>query len=159
MKSLKKMADLADKFERKLRKFAGSVDSTDVTLAVRPKSNPIIDANAPKLLSAGPGAVMVKKAQSAPDDKELHGGADLGGTIFVSGKKNAGKWQVTNLTIGGSVTGDKDVEAALLKAKTSLLALLKPALEAEFNRLAANWGDADTIDNVEVSVNSRNVAV
>lgn len=37
MKSLKKMADLADKFERKLRKFAGSVGSTDVTLAVRPK--------------------------------------------------------------------------------------------------------------------------
>jgi hypothetical protein len=164
MKSLDKLNKLADRFEYKLRKSgAGSVDSTDITLAVRPKSNPIIDANAPKLLTSGPGAVMIKKATAAPEGTELHGGVTMGGTIFVSGSKVGGKWKITALTLGGAATGDfaedADVAKALAAAKAALTKLLVPALEAEFNRLGANWGDADKIDNVEVSVNSKSVEI
>jgi hypothetical protein len=167
MKSLDKLNKLADRFEYKLRKnAAGSVDSTDITLAVRPKSNPVIDANAPTLLKNGPGVVMMKKATAALNAEpsvELHGNAKLGGTIFVSATKAGGKWQITSLTVGGSVDGDftndKDVLAAMEKAKQALVKALAPALTAEFNRLAPNWGDADKIDNVEVSVNEKSLGI
>ena len=167
MKSLDKLTKLADRFEHKLRKnAAGSVDSTDVTLAVRPKSNPIIDVNAGKLLQSGPGAVMLKKATVALNKEpsvELHGSASLGGSLFVKGSKTGGKWKVTAITVGGEITGnfkgDKDVELALATAKASLVKLLIPVIETEFNRLSANWGEADKVDNVEVSVNSKTVSI
>ena len=167
MKSLEKLNKLADRFESKLRKTAaGSVDSTDVTLAVRPKCNPVIDAKAPDLLKKGPGAVMMKKATAALNAEpsvELHGNAKLGGTIFVSASKAGGKWVITALTVGGSVDGDfaadKDVVAAMDAAKKALVAALAPVITAEFNRLAANWGEADKVDNVEVSVNEKSLGI
>lgn len=163
MKSLEKLNKLADRFEGKLRKYAaGTVDSTDVTMAVRPKSNPVIDAQAPNLLKNGPVAIMLKKATAAINAEpsvELHGTAKLGGTIFVSATKAGGKWAITALTVAGSVDGDfaadKEVQAAMEKAKKALVAALNPVITAEFNRLAANWGEADKIDNVEVMVNEK----
>ena len=167
MKSLDKLNKLADRFESKLRKTAaGNVDSTDVTLAVRPKSNPVIDAKAPDLLKKGPGAIMMKKATAALNkepSEELHGTAKLGGTIFVSASKVGGQWKITSLTVGGSVDGDfaadKDVLASLDAAKKALVAALASVITAEFTRLGANWGDADKVDNVEVSVNEKSIGI
>ena len=86
----------------------------------------------------------------------------LGGTLTFDAVKNGNAWKITKLNVPGSVTGDGAQDAkivgALETAKNKIKAQLVPALEKEFARLSANWGDAKIISNFEVDTKSKNIS-
>jgi len=172
MKSFKKIAELADRFEIKLNKYASEVGSTEiVTIAVRTICNPIIDANASKLL-APVLALMNKKADIAFNTKKdqngqpkvLSGLARLGNSISISAKKINNMWALTSIIVGRSLTEDfeSDTQLKILldNQSTQLQVMLNRAVTAELNRLKSNFApQEDSITNHSTSVNQVELGI
>ena len=142
MNSLDKLVRLADKFE----KYAGEVDSTMVTMMVRPIANAIIDKQAQGLLMK-----LV-----APLLQKAGGDAKLGESLTTSAKKVGSGWQITGCTVGSKSNGDPACDAAVAKAATILSASIRGALQAEFTKKASLL-EGDTITGHQVIVNEKTI--
>lgn len=157
MKSVSSVNQLVNRFATLINKYAeeGEVDSTSVTLAVRPIANKILKDNAPKLIENGP----VKLMTTIP----ATGYVSVGGKLFVSADKVNNKWKITSLTLKNELLGSASENPKIVQSTSAavekLKAMLKPALESEFQRLSSNWGDALKINNVEVDVEDSNVTI
>lgn len=126
-----------------LIKTAEEVDSTSVTLAVRPVVN--------KLLSRVLPASLSRLNKYVEGSKII-----LGGVLTISASKVSGKWKVSSLSFPGKILGtsseNQEAIQALDNEKVAVANILTPAIEKEFDRLDKNWVGADTISNVEVEV-------
>jgi hypothetical protein len=137
MNSLEKLVRLANKFD----KYAAEVDSTMVTLMVRPIANAIIEKQAQGLLMK-----LV-----APALQQVGGDAKLGGKITTTAKRVGKGWQITSCIVGSNIDTmtDKACIAGLSKAATILGASISGALQAEFNKKATLL-EGDTITGHQV---------
>jgi len=148
---------LANHFEYKLRKEAQTlqeVNSTSVTLIVRPTVNTIISQN-PTLANIVQG-VGNKIIQTNPD---LRGNLIVN-SFIVNANLVGGKWKINPGTSGfkitGSLIGDKSVSTIVKNALSSLNAKIFLQLEKEFNRISQmdkeGWAGT-TITNHETDIN------
>lgn len=144
MSSLDKLVRLANKFE----KFAEEVDSTTVTLTVRPIANAIIDKQAQPLLL---------KIVAPALQKGGGGDASLGDSFITNAKKVGKGWQVGACIVGSKSTNkDPAVITALDKAATILGSAIASALQLELNR-KPNLFVGDTVTGHETRVGNREI--
>lgn len=142
MNTLNKIVRLADRFERKLFKYAGEVDSSLTTPTVRASCNPIISSDGQKVIDS------VKKfieKKGYTYDKLF-----LGKEVSVSAVKSGGKWEVTKFTIKGEVAGDftendSSVKDFFEKSRDALInKKLIPVVQSEFNRMSKSFGEENS---------------
>ncbi len=157
MKSISTIHQMVNRFATLINKYAEEteVDSTSVTLAVRPIANKILKDNAPKLIENGPVKLMIAVPAT--------GYVSVGGKLFVSANKINNKWKITNLTLNNQLLGSAAENPKIVQSTSAVVeklkAMLKPALESEFQRLSSNWGDALKMNNVEIDVEESNSTI
>jgi len=142
MKSLSKLVSLANRFT----KYADEVDSSIVTLMVRPIANAIIEREAQELLMKLVAPVLQKTG----------GDVSLGGNFFTNARRAGSSWKVTNCTIDSKSTGNDAVDAAMTKVTTILVSHIVSALQAELAKKASLLV-GDTITNHQTQVNSKEI--
>jgi hypothetical protein len=152
---------LANHFEYKLRKEAQAakeVDSTGVTLAVRPTANTILGQN--------PGlATVLQAAANKIAAANIRGGLAIN-SFITNANLVGGKWkinpQTSGLKITGSLVNDKTASSIVKSALAALNAKLIAALEKEFNRLSQmdkeGWAGT-TITNHETDISGSNFEI
>lgn len=134
---------LAEKFERKLSKYAEEVDSTILTLTIRPKINDLLESFKPRFL-----AVVGAIAKSGKPDS---GDLAVGEHFFTSAAKVGGKWVVkpeSYVQVAGSLADHPSVKALV----GAFNAQARSIIQFELNRTAANL-QGDTITNHDSWVN------
>jgi len=150
MKSLKKIGELADRFECKLQAYATSeVDSTMVTLYVRPIVNDAIGkANIPAKLNS----ILTSAA-----NKGLSGDVIIGGQYFITNaRKVGGRWVIDPnttsfpLVITGDLTNDAGIKSQFVNIVNSLKSSIISSLNTKFNQSNLE-GDTITDHKTEVS--------
>jgi len=143
MKSISTINQMVSRFATLINKYAE---------AVRPIANKILKDNAPKLIENGPVKLMIAIPAT--------GYVSVGGKLFVSADKINNKWKITNLILNNELLGSAAENPKIVQSASAVVeklkAMLKPALESEFQRLSSNWGDALKINNVEVDVKDSN---
>lgn len=140
--SFAKVSKLADKFERKLSKYAqtatpasSEVDSTVVTLAVGPTTNTTLTTM--KFGDLINKAINDVNAKVYASGKELHG--DLKISSFVtSATSTGGKWKIdpakSGLKVEGTLMTDPVASAAIKAVVSAANAKIIPLLETQFNK-------------------------
>ena len=160
------MNDLADKFVLKLKKYAQTnmeIDSTNVTLAVRPVINNVLTkTNFNNVLSK---IIQDAANKAASSNIELSGNIKID-TFITTANGNSGKWKIDPLTSGlkvsGSLLNNKLVSSSIssLIMKTNLSIFSE--LEKELNRVSSTdkqgWA-GNKISNHETNINEVNVEI
>ncbi len=160
---ISKISRLADRFERKLSKYAqttpasSEVDSTVVTLAVRPTTN--------TALTTMKFGDLISKAIADASNKAASTGKELHGTVKISSfTTNAslvgGKWKIdpskSGLKVEGTLMSDPTAAAAITAVVKAANAKLIPLLETQFNKQSQmdkeGWAGT-TITNHSTDVN------
>lgn len=147
---------LADHFEYRLRKEAQAsqeVNSTSVTLIVRPTVNTIISQN-PTLANI----VQSVANKIVTTNPSLRGNLAIN-SFIVNANLVGGKWKINPATSGFKITGsllsDKSVPTLVKNALSSLNAKIFAQLEKEFNRISQmdkeGWAGT-TITNHETDI-------
>jgi hypothetical protein len=147
---------LANHFEYKLRKEAQAakeIDSTSVTMIVRPTVNTIISQN-PTLANIVQG-IANKLVTTNP---AIRGNLAIN-SFIVNASLVGGKWKINPATSGfkatGSLMADKSVPTLVKNALSSLNSKIFATLEKEFNRISQmdkeGWSGT-TITNHETDI-------
>jgi hypothetical protein len=150
---------LADHFEYRLKKEAQAakeVDSTSVTLAVRPNVNAIISQN-PTLANL----VQNIANKIVATNPSLRGDLAIN-SFIVNANLVGGKWKINPATSGFKITGslmkDKAVPTIVKNTLSSLNAKIFAKLEQEFNRQSSmdkeGWAGT-TITNHESEISGN----
>lgn len=161
-----RVSKLATKFEKKLAKYAqttSEVDSSNVTLAVRPAvNNALTTLKFNNLLqTALQGAVDKLFAAN----KELHGDVKISNFI-TNASLVGGKWKVdpakTGLKVSGTLLTDPTAAAAIKAVVSKANATIIPLLEAQFNKQSQmdkeGWAGT-TITNHDTDINEVNLDI
>lgn len=134
--SFDKVSKLATRFEKKLLKYAQTtteVDSTVVTLAVRPTTNTALTAM--KFSDAINKAIL--KVVSSPSNSELHGDVKIS-SITTNATLTNGKWKInpatSGLVISGTLMADPAAASAIKAVVSAANAKIIPLLETQFNK-------------------------
>jgi len=158
---MRSLYSLANYFEQKIKKEAQAnkeVDSTNVTLAVRPTVNTITAQN--------PGlATALQAAANKIAAANIKGGLAIN-SFITNASLVGGKWkinpQTSGLKITGSLANDKAANSIVRSALATLNAKIIAALEKEFNRLSQmdkeGWAGI-TITNHETEVSGSNFEI
>lgn len=165
MKSTNKIFKLADKFTLKLQKYAqtAEVDSSAVTLAVRPTVNNVLTKM--NFNAAITKAIQDVANKIAAVNQEMHGSIKID-TFVTNAVGGVGKWKInpanSGLKFGGSLSLDKSAGPALKQFISKVNAAIIPVLEKEFNRISLmdkeGWA-GNKITNHETNVNEVNLDV
>lgn len=142
MNSLDKLVRLANKFE----KFAEEVDSSIVTLAVRPIANAIIEKQAQPLLMKLVAPVLQK----------VGGDVSLGGSFITNAQRVGKGWKVGACTLASTSNGDPACDAAVAKAAMILGSTIANAIQIELTK-KSNLFVGDTITAHQTQVNSKEI--
>jgi hypothetical protein len=158
-----KISKLADKFERKLSKYAqtvspsSEVDSTVVTLAVRPTTNTTLTTmKFGDLINKAVTDAAVKLTNSG---KELHGDIKIS-SFTTNATSTGGKWKIdtakSGLKVGGTLMTDPIAAAAIKTVVSAANAKIIPLLETQFNKQSGmdkeGW-TGTTITNHSTDIN------
>lgn len=154
MKSLKRMYELADRFERKLKKLAGEVgDSGKLAQTALPVVELAIRTKGAELLKSMVLPVLLKSG--------LTGDVVLGGGNFTwSAMKSGGKWKVTGAKLDinyGPYANNPAVVAAGTAVVNKLIGMISPQLAQKLDRLdmGGGLGEADVVTNHTVMVDEK----
>lgn len=163
MKSYIILSHLADKFELKLKKYAQSsimeVDSTNVTLSVRPVVNKVLTNYNFAILVQNIIQNIVNKASDM--NKILHG--DLKIDTFIT-NASLGKtgWKIDPMTSGmkatGSLLNDNLTSSSLKTLLNKINIVIINDLNKEFNRVASNWSGNKITDH-ETMINEVTITI
>lgn len=160
MKSLDIINKLANKLEFKLQKYSQAVtevESTDVTLSVRPVVNNILSQV--KLDAALSKLIQDAANKAAENDQEIHGSLIIN-TYVTNAVLVDGRWKINPSTSGlkasGSLLNDKIIGPMIRQSISKVNTVIAQALEKEFNRLASNWAGSK-INNHETAVDEINI--
>lgn len=141
MKSTFKIIKLAERFEQKLVKIADEVDSTIVTLSVRPIVNPIING-AKKALDD-------KVMQIAKSGKIESGDIKIGEHFYTTAKLVGGahgKWVVDPSNTKVAAVGSLASEPAIIALLKGINAACIPLIQNSLNRQNATiQGDGNVL--------------
>lgn len=162
MKYIDTIFKLASKFEYKLNKYAqgnvlAEVDTTDVTLNVRPTVNGIIS-------SVNLGELLQKSIQKAANkatesNQEIHGDLKIN-TYITNAFQQGGKWKIdpssSGLAVSGTLLNDQIVGPMIKQLLSKINVTIAQALEKEFNRVSVNW-KGNKITSHETGVNEINL--
>jgi len=145
MKSLRKMSELANRFEYKIKKQADEVgDSTLLTLSIRPIVNKLLEKYNPLLAAA------VKKIMTA--NMAPGGDAIIGDKFFTDAKLQNKMWVVApSSTV--AVSGELSLNPAIQSLVKSFNAEAARAITVELNRQSTNL-EGDTITKHESNVSN-----
>jgi len=150
MKSLNKIGILADIFERKLRKNAEEVgDSSQLTLAFRPKLNDLLTESTPALKS-----IITKLMQA-----NAEGGDIVIGDMFTTSAKKLGNgtWVVDPSSSGVSVKGELASNPKVQLFIKNFNAKANKLVAAELNRLKNNFSaEENTITGHQTTMSNVN---
>lgn len=139
--SIKKLSNVADRIELNLMKraqAAGEVDSTMVTLSVRPVIN-----NTLRTINLGK---LLQNAIQKASDAAFAAGKEVSGSLSISeficnATSSGGKWTVNPATSGLRVSGTllqgaagRDIKSVIAKANAAIIA----NVNKELNRMSAN---------------------
>lgn len=160
-----KIFKLADKFVHKLLIYAQTteVDSTSVTLAVRPAVNNIlVKINFNLLVSKALQDVVNKMSVT---NQEMHGDIKID-TFITNANGGIGKWKIdsssSGLKFSGSLVSNKFVAPVFKQLVSKTNILIFPTLEKEFNRISQvdkqGWA-GDKITNHETNINEVNLNI
>jgi hypothetical protein len=151
MKSLKKISELADRFEIKLKKLAGEVgDTGKLSQTALPVVEAAIKTKGAELLKSTVLPVLLKSG--------LTGDVVLGGGNFTwSAVKQGGKWKVTAAKINinyGPYANNAAVVAAGTSVTNKLVSMIAPVIAKKLDMLdmGGGLGDGDVITNHTVMV-------
>lgn len=143
-----RLLKLADKFERKLAKYAqaaGEADSTNVTLAVRPTVNTALG-------TLNFNAAMQKALQTAVNANPDMTGDFAANSFITNATLTGGKWVVDPKTSGLVPTGTLAKNPALTSVLAKVNAALIAAVAKELNRLSSSL-NGTKITNHDTTVN------
>lgn len=163
--SFSKVSKLADKFEKKLSKYAQTtsasteVDSTVVTLAVRPTTNTTLTTMKFGDLINKAVTDAATKLANPPSNKELHGDVKIS-SFITNALSTGGKWKInpakSGLKVEGTLMTDPVAAAAIKAVVSAANAKIIPLLETQFNKQSQmdqeGW-KGTTITNHSTDVN------
>lgn len=140
MNSVNKLIKLASQFEGKLVKQAEEVDSTILTLSIRPKINALLDAFAPRFAS-----VMQALGE---------GDLTVGEHFFTTAKLVGGRWVVDPKATYVQVSGSQAQNARVMNVVSAFNGAAQNQVLNELNRIKSNL-EGDTITNHDSWINKK----
>lgn len=158
MKAHENIIKLANKFEKKLQKYAEEVDSSTIsTFIVGTVSSAIAKYNLQTKLA---NALVAKRDSEWKKGNEISGDVTIGEGGTITAKKSDSSWVLdptTGLQVSGSLLENPLMKPIIMRVysdflKTTLLPSIKSSLDA-YNR-DPKWGQYNTITGYQMPLDT-----
>jgi hypothetical protein len=163
MKSFDKIKKLADRFELKLRKYAGEADSTAITNFIR---GTVTGAMQRYALQNKLATKLTRLRDAEWEKNQIFGNIVIGEGGFITATKGPSGWVIdpngTSLKVAGSLLGNDLMKKAIAEVyndfcRTALFPAIKKVLDS-YSRDPL-WGEFDKITNYEMPMDTPKVFV
>jgi hypothetical protein len=156
-----RLIKLADRFETKLKKYAGEADSSAISIFIVGTISKSMEAfNLQNRLAT---ALTAKRDAEWRKGNEIYGDVTIGGGGSMTAHKEKSGWVIDSISLNvtGSLVDNPAMKPVIDRVYNSYIPRLKDAVKAALDSYSRdpNWANYTTISNYEMPYDSPKVWV